>query len=177
MEPSGRGANFRRLNGQTPHQQMAGLASFLSFSAHWRAWQGLPLLHPADVVYLTPADFCGPLGKPLSPARQRRVFRQYVAAAAQIPLSALRASALASAGRGGRGAGAYQGGDLAFVRLAACWARAEPRGEVVYGGRQDIGRYESEALRPTRPYTVPVASRAFPAFWCEAGAEREYEEW
>jgi len=123
MDAAGRGANFRRLNADEAHQCVAGLASFLSFSAHWRAWQGLPLLHPADVVYLTPGDFYGPHGKPLSPARQRRVFRQYVLAAAQVPVSALRLQALASAGRPVHLATGYAGGDLAFVRLAHRWAR------------------------------------------------------
>src|SRR5437764_2851157 len=116
MERGGRGANFRRVNTETAHQRMAGIASYISFSAHFRAWQGLPLLHPSDVVYLTPADFRGACGGALSPAKQRRRFRDYVAAAANFPLSPLRAGALASTGRCLPGVTPYGGGDPAFIR-------------------------------------------------------------
>ncbi|HLH80527.1 MAG TPA: hypothetical protein VKV29_09630 [Chthonomonas sp.] len=113
----GRGANFERCNHDVEHQRMAGLASFVSFSAHWRAWQGLPLLHPSDVVYLTPGDFHGPGGRPLPPAKQRRLFREYVAAAACLELPPVRAAALASWQGRRMPMGDRRSADLAFVRL------------------------------------------------------------
>jgi hypothetical protein len=116
MSGPGRGAQFGRCNQDRAHQRMAGLASFVSFSAHFRAWQGLPLLHPSDVVYLSPSDFCGPGGAPLPAAKQRRLFREYVAQAARLPLSPLRAAALASCQRR-MPMGDRHFADLAFVRL------------------------------------------------------------
>jgi hypothetical protein len=115
----GRGANFERCNQDTAHQRMAGIASFVSFSAHFRAWQGLPLLHPSDVVYLTPGDFHGPGGRPLPPAKQRRLFREYVAQAARLELPPVRAAAMAS--WRGRRVPMENGqvADLAFVRLSS----------------------------------------------------------
>jgi len=121
MSGPGRGANFTRCNQQYEHQRMAGLASFVSFSAHFRAWQGLPLLHPSDVVYLSPGDFHGPGGAPLPAAKQRRLFREYVAQAARLPLPPLREAALASCQRR-MPLGNRRFADLAFVRL--------PRGGV-----------------------------------------------
>ena len=61
---------FRGWNAESEHQSMAGLASWAAFSARWRARQGLPLLHPLDVQYLTPHDFCNRSGRPLSPEAQ-----------------------------------------------------------------------------------------------------------
>src|SRR5712671_7288694 len=72
---------FQQCNAEMAHQRMAGVASWVAFSARWRARQGLPLLHPLDVQYLTPQDFCNGLGHPLPGAAQRRLFREYVAAA------------------------------------------------------------------------------------------------
>ena len=68
-------ARFRQFNADTQHQQRAGAASWAAFSARWRARQGLPLLHPMDVQYLTPQDFRTGSGRPLSPTVQRRLFR------------------------------------------------------------------------------------------------------
>src|SRR5215471_14946154 len=76
-----RRAMFRGWNAESEHQSMAGVASWTAFSARWRARQGLPLLHPLDVQYLTPQDFCNSKGYPLSPEVQRRLFREYVEAA------------------------------------------------------------------------------------------------
>src|SRR5215467_864883 len=76
-----RTALFHEWNADTEHQSMAGVARWTAFSARWRASQGLPLLHPLDVQYLTPHDFCNGLGCPLSPVAQRRLFRAYVQAA------------------------------------------------------------------------------------------------
>src|SRR5947207_4032858 len=78
---------FERFNADVEHQQLAGAASWAAFSARWRARQGLPLLHPMDVQYLTPQDFCNGLGHPLPPAEQRRLFRAYVEAALQCYLA------------------------------------------------------------------------------------------
>src|SRR5690349_14157558 len=74
---------FVQCDADTQHQRLAGIASWTAFSARWRARQGLPLLHPMDVQYLTPRDFCNGHGCPLSPEAQRRRFREYVAAAIQ----------------------------------------------------------------------------------------------
>src|SRR5437588_3006881 len=79
-----RAARFAQFNADPDHQRMAGLASWAAFSARWRARQGLPLLHPMDVQFLTPQDFCNGLGRPLSPTEQRRLFRQYVQAALRV---------------------------------------------------------------------------------------------
>src|SRR5579872_6111189 len=79
-----RQAAVRQWNADGAHQRMAGLASWAAFSARWRARQGLPLLHPMDVQYLTPGDFCNGHGCPLSPEVQRRLFRYYVEAAIQV---------------------------------------------------------------------------------------------
>src|SRR5438105_14457481 len=76
-------ARFRQFNANTQHQRMGGVASWAAFSARWRARQGLPLLHPMDVQYLTPQDFRTGLGQSLPAAVQRRLFRQYVEAALQ----------------------------------------------------------------------------------------------
>src|SRR5215470_9041181 len=76
-----RRAMFRAWDADGAHQSMAGVASWVAFSARWRAHHGLPLLHPLDVQYLTPHDFCNGLGCPLSPVVQRRLFREYVRAA------------------------------------------------------------------------------------------------
>src|SRR5205814_10389353 len=69
---------------------MAGLASWAAFSARWRARQGLPSLHPMDVQYLTPQDFCTCHRQPLPAEKQRRLFRQYVEAALQTTSSSSR---------------------------------------------------------------------------------------
>src|SRR5260370_35948132 len=97
-----RRAMFCGWNAESEHQSMAGLASWAAFSARWRARQGLPLLHPLDVQYLTPHDFCNGSGCPLPPEVQRRLFREYVQAAGATVVEARvgrrRRSGLVSAG-------------------------------------------------------------------------------
>src|ERR1035438_6052357 len=75
---------FQHCNADSMHQHLAGVASWAAFSARWRARQGLPLLHPLDVVYLSPGDFHNGAGRPLPPTDQRRVYRQYVEQAIQV---------------------------------------------------------------------------------------------
>jgi hypothetical protein len=149
---------FQQCNGEVAHQRMAGIASWMAFSARWRARQGLPLLHPMDVQYLTPQDFCNGLGQPLPPTEQRRLFRAYVEAALQVSPSSL----LPVKGR----RRLPESGDLAFVRAAGFVRTLRVRQDVVYG-RQDIREYEPDALSPARPYGVPTTSEQFQRYWMD----------
>jgi hypothetical protein len=81
----GQPQTFQGYNADQAHQRMAGLASWQTFSARWRARQGLPLLSPLHVQYLTPQDFCSGTGRPLPPAEQRRLFRHYICLALGQP--------------------------------------------------------------------------------------------
>ncbi len=154
-----RRAFFQQCNADSAHQRMAGLASWAAFSARWRARQGLPLLYPMQVQYLTPQDFCNGMGYPLSPTEQRRLFRGYVEAALREQGQRPPAPGISS--------------DLAFVRSGRFMRSGQLRQDVVYG-REDIGRYAPEALSPARPYGVPVTSEGFEGYWLE---ERDDEEW
>ena len=81
----GQPQTFQRYNRDTLHQRRAGIASWEAYSARWRARQGLPLLSPLHVQYLTPQDFCSGTGRPLPPAEQRRLFRHYICLALGQP--------------------------------------------------------------------------------------------
>lgn len=151
--------NFRRYNAEYDHQRLAGLASWAAFSARWRARQGLPLLHPLDVQYLTPQDFRNTHGQPLPPTEQRRLFRSYVQVALQM--------SAAEAGTSGRRRPGLVSADPAFVRSQGFQRTLGVRHDFVYGGRQDVRPYESEALLPTRPYGIPITSETFPAYWLD----------
>ena len=151
--------NFRRYNAEVAHQRLAGLASWAAFSARWRARQGLPLLHPLDVQYLTPQDFRNTHGQPLPPTEQRRLFRAYVQAALQMTA--------ADAAVGGRRRSGLVSADLAFVRAEGFHRTLGVRHDFVYGGREDVRPYDSEALLPTRPYGIPTTSETFPAYWLD----------
>src|SRR5690242_14753664 len=149
---------FRQCDADLAHQRMAGLASWAAFSARWRARQGLPLLHPMDVQYLTPGDFRNGHGCPLSPEVQRRLFRDYVEAAIQVGQAVHvqahgwhRSAGVASAELGQVRAGG-------FVR----WIRGGARADYEYG-RADVASYAPDALLPARPYGVPVVSSTFAA--------------
>src|SRR5579859_552285 len=96
----------RQWNADRAHQHLAGVASWAAFSARWRARQGLPLLHPMDVQYLTPQDFRNGRGEPFSPTVQRRIFREYVTAAVR----------LAAGGMVGRRRSGLVSADIALVR-------------------------------------------------------------
>ena len=160
MNPSHQ--NFRRYNADSEHQRLAGLASWAAFSARWRARQGLPLLHPLDVQYLTPQDFHNAHGYPLPPTEQRRLFREYVQAALHLSASCEQMPS----GVGRRRPGLVPA-DLAFVRSDGFRRRLELRPDFLYGGREDVRPYESEALLPTRPYGIPVTSETFEAYWLD----------
>ncbi len=166
-----RKVRFQQFNANTQHQHLAGVASWCAFSARWRAHQGLPLLHPMDVQFLTPQDFCNGQGRPLSPTEQRRLFRQYVAAALHLSHEeedggcvAVRRPVVAS-------------GDLAFVRAEGFVRELHLRPDVVYGGREDVRAYEPEALLPTRPYGIPVTSPVFEGYWLDGDGVVGDEEW
>ncbi len=156
-----RRARVQQWNVETAHQQMAGLASWAAFSARWRARQGLPLLFPMQVQYLTPQDFCNGMGYLLSPTEQRRLFRGYVEAALRE--------------QGSRPPAPGASGDLAFVRSSRFVRSLQLRQDVVYG-RQDIGPYAPEALSPARPYGVPVTSEGFEGYWLD-GDNTDTEDW
>jgi hypothetical protein len=153
---------FRQCDANSAHQSMAGLASWVAFSARWRARQGLPLLHPMDVQYLTPQDFCTCHGQPLPPEKQRRLFRQYVEAALQntAPSGRRRPSPISA--------------DLAFIRVEGFVRVLGLRQDYVYG-RLDIEPHAREAYWPARPYGVPTTSSAFPAYWMTAGSDPDEE--
>ena len=138
-------------------------------SARWRAHQGLPLLHPLDVQFLTPQDFCNGHGQPLSPTAQRRLFRQYVAAALHLSCEVGRRVAARRPMVGS--------GDLAFLRADGFVRLMQLRPDFVYGGRADVGAYEPEALAPTRPYGIPVTSLGFEGYWLDGTEVVGEEEW
>ena len=163
-----RQARFQQFNADTQHQHLAGVASWCAFSARWRAHQGLPLLHPMDVQFLTPQDFCNGHGQPLPPTDQRRLFRQYVAAA--LHLSREEED-------GGCVAVRLASGDLAFVRAEGFVRVLRLRPDVVYGGRADVRAYEQEALLLTRPYGIPVTSAVFEGYWLDGDGVVGDEEW
>src|SRR5438552_133284 len=172
MSAYDRGACFRAWDADRAHQHLAGLASWTAYSARWRARQGLPLLHPMDVQYLSPADFCNGCGQPLSPEVQRRRFREYVAAAVACGTAVQRST------WGCRRPGLVSG-ELGFVRSSGFvrWmGRRTP--EFMYG-RADLGRYEPGALLPQRPFGVPVVSAAFTAqgaYWLDGAQVGEDDD-
>ena len=152
-----RQAMVRQWNADCAHQQMAGLASWAAFSARWRARQGLPLLHPMDVQYLTPQDFRNGRGEPFSPTVQRRIFREYVTAAVR----------LAAGGMVGRRRGGLVSADIALVRSDGFVRRLGLQHQDFQYGREDVGPYEPRALSPARPYGVPVASASCVSSWLD----------
>ena len=163
---------FHKCNEDTTHQRMAGLASWAAFSARWRARQGLPLLHPIDVVFLSPQDFCNGLGRPLSPTDQRRLYRSYVEQAIRIEcqMGAIEV-------RTGRRSALPEGADIAFVRSVGFQRVLGVRLDMVYGGRDDVRPYDAEALLPTRPYGIPCTSETFPAYWLKNTEIEADEDW
>jgi hypothetical protein len=163
-----RGERFQQFNADRAHQRLAGFASWCAFSARWRAHQGLPLLHPMDVQFLTPQDFCNGLGRPLHPTEQRRLFRQYVEAALRLSHEERSRVAVRRP--------VVESGDLAFVRAGGFVRSRQWRSDFVYGGREDVGPYESEALVPTRPYGIPVTSPGFEGYWLDGAAVPSDEE-
>ena len=183
-----RGENLRAFNNDPEHQRRAGLAraaqpgfiehcrriapdGWWAFSAYWRVHQGLPLLDPLQVQFLTPDDFCGPDGRPLPKREQRRLLRAYLKLAAErqiVPSHIQHRSAVSAP---------YIGGDIACVRLAHRWASSQLHPEYVYGGRDDIRPYESESLAPTRPYGVPVShSETFEGYWMHVAPDAEQDD-
>jgi hypothetical protein len=153
---------FQECDADMAHQQMAGLASWAAFSARWRARQGLPLLHPMDVQYLTPQDFCTAHRQPLPPEKQRRLFRQYVEAALHTTSSSKRRRPSSITA------------DLAFIRAEGFVRFLGLRQDYVYG-RHDIGPYALEACSPARPYGVPTTSSTFPSYWITDGSGLDEE--
>ena len=169
MSRDDRRAVVRQWNADTAHQHLAGVASWAAFSARWRARQGLPLLHPMDVQYLTPGDFRNGRGCPLSPEVQRRLFRRYVDAAIQ---SGQAAHVHRSAGVVSAEVGMVRAGG--FVR----WVRGSARSDYEYG-RADVAPYAPDALLPARPYGVPVVSSTFAAqssYWLDGSVVRTDED-
>jgi hypothetical protein len=142
---------FQCCDADPAHQRLAGYASWMAWSARWRARQGLPLLHPLGVQYLTPQDFCNGLGQPLPAAEQRRLFRQYVAAAQRLSVRRLP----------------FLSGDLAYVRAGGCVRSGVFRSDFAYG-REDSEPYEVQAAR--RPYGIPVASTLEEPYWLDGAS-------
>jgi len=155
----------RQWNADRAHQHLAGVASWAAFSARWRARQGLPLLHPMDVQYLTPGDFRNGRGCPLAPEVQRRLFRQYVEAAIQSgQVASVQAYGRRSAGVVSAEVGMVRAGG--FVR----WMRSSRACSDYEYGRPDVAPYAPDALLPARPYGVPVVSPTFAAqssYWLD----------
>jgi len=152
-----RQAMVRQWNADLGHQQMAGLASWAAFSARWRARQGLPLLHPMDVHYLTPQDFLNGRCEPFSPTVQRHIFREYVEAGVRLAVGGM-------VGRRRRG---LVSADIALVRSDGFVRRLGLQHRDFQYGRADVEPYEPRALSPVRPYGVPVASASCASSWLD----------
>ena len=148
---------FQYCDADSAHQRMAGYASWMAYSARWRARQGLPLLHPLGVQYLTPQDFCNGLGQPLPASEQRRLFRKYVEAAQRLGARRLP----------------LPSGDLAFVRACGGVRAGVFRSDFVYG-RQDSEPYEMQAAR--RPYGIPIASTLDEPYWLDGAVARDEDD-
>jgi hypothetical protein len=159
-----RRALFRGFNADAAHQRMAGLASWAAFSARWRARQGLPLLHPMDVQYLTPQDFCNGSGRPFSPEVQRRLFREYVAAAVQTAVSDMT---------GRRRRCGLLSADIALMRSDGFIRRLWLQHQDFQYGRPDMGPYEQRA---DRPYGVPLASDTAQCYWLDGSEVGDEDE-
>ena len=157
-----RQALFRGWNADTAHQSLVGVASWIAFSARWRARHGLPLLHPLDVQYLTPQDFCNGLGHPLPEAAQRRFFREYVAAACATK-------------RVGRRSG-LANSDLSLIRVQGFVRWAGEREPDYQYGRADVEAHERRALSPVRPYGVPTAAKGTPCSWLDGASLPDEED-
>lgn len=170
MNKADRRMVVRQWNADTMHQHLAGVASWAAFSARWRARQGLSLLHPMDVQYLTPGDFRNGRGCPLVPEVQRRLFRHYVEAAIQ---SGQAAQMRRSAGGVSAELGLVRAGG--FVRWV-CDGRV--RSDYEYG-RPDVVPYAPDALLPARPFGVPVVSPTFAtqsSYWLDGSGVSEDED-
>jgi hypothetical protein len=139
---------FQCYDADPAHQRLAGYASWMAWSARWRARQGLPLLHPLGVQYLTPQDFCNGLGQPLPAAEQRRLFRQYVEAAQRLGARRMP----------------FPSGDLAYVRARGGVRSKVFRSDFLYV-REDSMPYEVQVAR--RPYGIPVASTLEEPYWLD----------
>jgi hypothetical protein len=124
-----------------------------------------------DVQFLTPQDFCNGHGQPLPPTDQRRLFRQYVAAALHL------SHEHEDGGRVAVRPPVVESGDLAFVRADGFVRLMLLRPDVVYGGREDVRAYEPEALLPTHPYGIPVTSPVFERYWLDGDSVVGDEEW
>ncbi len=168
-----RQVRFQQFNADRQHQHVAGVASWCAFSARWRAHQGLSLLHPMDVQFLTPQDFCNGHGQPLAPTAQRRLFRQYVAAALHLSHEHEHEERQGVAVR----RPVVESGDLAFLRADGFVRLMQLRPDFVYGGREDVRAYEPEALSPTRPYGITVTSLGFEGYWLDGTDMVGEEEW
>jgi len=176
------------LNADPDHQRQAGRAraaqpsfrehnqriapdGWRSFSAHWRAMQGLPLLDPTHIQFLTPEDFRGPLGQPLPPDEQRRRYRAYFQAAlSQAAQMGAQMALLSSPPLGRRRPSPDQ--VHAWQLVQSSHSQLE-----VWHGRQDVQPWEAEALSPTHPYGVPPTSETFQAYWIADGSLLVGDEW
>jgi hypothetical protein len=152
-----RSAMFQCYDADSTHQRLAGYASWMAFSARWRAHQGLPLLHPLGVQYLTPQDFCNGLGQPLPAAEQRRLFRRYVQSAQRLGARRLP----------------FPSGDLAFVRALGGVRSEVFQSDFVYG-REDSEPYEVQTAR--RPYGIPVVSTLEEPYWLDGAVAHDEDD-
>jgi len=66
--------------------------------------------------------------------------------------------------------------DLAFVHAEGFQRRMQLRPDFVYGGREDVDRYESEAVLPTRPYGIPTTSCTFEGYWLDGSGFSDEDE-
>ncbi len=164
--------NFQQYDADSAHQRLAGLASWAAYSARWGVRQGLPLLHPMDVQFVTPQDFCNGMGCALSPTEQRRLFRHYVQLAIGLAPALHQQTRVREALR----SALPQSGDLAFVRTDGFCRSLQLRPDLVYGGRADVLPYEHDALLPTRPYGIPTTSPTFEEYFLDGTAFTDDED-
>ena len=139
-----------------------------SMTVRDRLHYGLPLENPLDVVYVAACDFCDVSGHAWSWKRQRRMFRQALAAGRQFAEKLVADQhqwALADRMKQPRLAGqrrpmSVEPGPI-FVRSGAAPQRSEY-------GRPDLPSYHPYNILPQRPWGVAQSSDHHPVYWLPA---------
>lgn len=125
-----------------------------------RLQQGYPLGNPLDVVYAAPDDFCDETGEPWSFRKQRKLFREALAAGQRVAREhAKRITSEYVTGEWKVGQRRPQA-----ERTPIFGHKAAGAPKFIYG-RPDLPAWHPYNVIPQRPYDIPVTNDWHPVLW------------
>ena len=163
--------------GLAPQPEMPTDEEFLTYAAQVQngLHYGLALENPLHVIYAAANDFCDETGEPWAPRKQRRLFREALAAGrayAEALAREWREQALAERANQPHKPGQRR----PQSNPGPVFGHRNPGSPTMQYGRSDLPSYHPYNILPQRPYGVPTTNDDHPVYWLPNPGQEDLDD-